>query len=41
MERLYRKEVLKEHDEPVLQIQGLGGGKRKQDIAEVVHKDVV
>src|SRR6185503_2743427 len=41
MERLYRKEVLKENAEPVLQIQGLGGGKRKQEVAEVVHKDVV
>ncbi len=41
MERLYRKEVLKEHAEPVLQIQGLGGAKKKQDVAEVVHKDVV
>ena len=41
MEALYRKEVLKEHAEPVLQIQGLGGGKKKQDVAEVVHKDVV
>jgi len=26
---------------PVLQIQGLGGAKKKQDVAEVVHKDVV
>ncbi|HKC57261.1 MAG TPA: hypothetical protein VKC35_14095, partial [Vicinamibacterales bacterium] len=41
MERLYRKEVLKEHDEPVLQIQGLGGAKKKQEVAQVVHKDVV
>jgi tetraether lipid synthase len=39
MERLYRQEVLKE--QPTLQIQGLGGGKKKQDVAEVVHKDVV
>ena len=31
MEALYRKEVLKEQPgEPVLQIQGLGGGKKKQ-----------
>jgi hypothetical protein len=41
MERLYRKEVLKEAAEPVLQIQGLGGARKKQDVAEVVHKDVV
>src|SRR5690242_8148618 len=39
MERLYRQEVLKE--QPTLQIQGLGGGKKKQEVAEVVHKDVV
>jgi hypothetical protein len=31
--------VLKE--QPTLQIQGLGGGKKKTDVAEVVHKDVV
>jgi hypothetical protein len=31
--------VLKE--QPTLQIQGLGGAKKKQDVAEVVHKDVV
>src|SRR5215813_10317720 len=39
MERLYRQQVLKE--QPTLQIQGLGGGKKKQEVAEVVHKDVV
>jgi hypothetical protein len=39
MERLYRQQVLKE--EPTIQIQGLGGGKKKQAVAEVVHKDVV
>jgi len=39
MERLYRQEVLKE--QPTLQIQGLGGAKKKQEVAEVVHKDVV
>src|SRR6187455_1322730 len=33
MERLYRQEVLKE--QPTLQIQGLGGGKKKQEVAEV------
>ena len=36
MERLYRQEVLKE--QPTLQIQGLGGAKKKQEVAEVVHK---
>jgi hypothetical protein len=42
MEALYRKEVLKEQPgEPVLQIQGLGGGKRKQEVAEVTHKPTV
>src|SRR6476469_8898023 len=43
MEALYRKEVLKEQPgEPILQIQGLGGGKKKkQDVQEVTHKDVV
>src|SRR6187397_200377 len=35
MERLYRQEVLKE--QPTLQIQGLGGGKKKQEVAELVH----
>ena len=39
MERLYRQQVLKE--QPTLQIQGLGSARRKQDVAEVVHKDVV
>jgi hypothetical protein len=39
MERLYRQEVLKE--QPTIQIQGIGGAKKKQDVAEVVHKDVV
>jgi hypothetical protein len=38
MERLYRQQVLKE--QPTLQIQGLGG-KKKQDVQEVTHKDVV
>ena len=41
MERLYRQQVLKEPDVPVLQIQGLGGGRKKQDVAEVVHKPTV
>ena len=39
MERLYREQVLKE--QPTLQIQGLGGGKKKQDVQPVAHKDVV
>jgi len=38
MERLYRQQVLKE--QPTLQIQGLGG-RQKQDVQPVVHKDVV
>jgi hypothetical protein len=38
MERLYRQQVLKE--QPTLQIQGLGG-KKKQDVQEVTHKDIV
>jgi hypothetical protein len=39
MERLYRQQVLKE--QATLQIQGLGGTKKKQDVQPVVHKDVV
>jgi len=40
--RLYRQEVLKEQpSEPVLQIQGLGGGRKKQELQEVVHKPTV
>ena len=39
MEALYRKEVLKE--QPTLQIQGLGGGRKKQDVQEVVQKPTV
>ena len=41
MSRLYRQHVLKE--QPTLQIQGLGGGgaKKKQDVAEVVHKPTI
>ena len=38
MARLYRQEVLKE--QPTLQIQGLGGGKKKQPQA-VLHKPTV
>jgi hypothetical protein len=38
MEKLYRQQVLKE--QPTLQIQGLGGAKRKP-VQEVTHKDVV
>ena len=36
MERLYRQEVLKE--QPTLQIQGLGGAPKKQELQEVAHK---
>jgi uncharacterized radical SAM superfamily Fe-S cluster-containing enzyme len=39
MERLYRQQVLKE--QPTIQIQGLGAGRKKQDVAEVVHKPTV
>jgi uncharacterized radical SAM superfamily Fe-S cluster-containing enzyme len=39
MERLYRQQVLKE--QPTVQIQGLGGARKKQDVAEVVHKPTV
>jgi hypothetical protein len=39
MEKLYRQEVLKE--QPTLQIQGLGGARKKQNVAEVVHKPTV
>jgi tetraether lipid synthase len=39
MERLYRQEVLKE--QPTIQIQGLRGPKKKQDVQPVTHKDVV
>jgi hypothetical protein len=39
MEALYRKEVLKE--QPTIQIQGLGGARKKQQVAEVVHKPTV
>jgi hypothetical protein len=39
MERLYRKEVLRE--QPTIQIQGLGGGRKKQELQEVVHKPTV
>ncbi len=42
MEALYRKEVLKEEPAgPVLQIQGLGGGRKKQAVAELTHKPTV
>src|SRR4051794_14257495 len=36
MAKLYRQHVLKE--EPTLQIQGLGGPKKKQQVQEVLHK---
>ena len=38
MERLYRQQVLKE--QPTIQIQGLRA-RRKQEVAEVVHKPTV
>jgi hypothetical protein len=28
-------------EQPTIQIQGLGGAKKKQDVQPVVHKDVV
>ena len=37
MAKLYRQHVLKE--QPTLQIQGLGGPKKKQDVQPVLHKD--
>jgi 7,8-dihydro-6-hydroxymethylpterin dimethyltransferase len=40
MERLYRQHVLKEPATPVIQIQGLGG-KKKQDVQDVLHKPEV
>jgi hypothetical protein len=39
MERLYRQHVLRE--EPTIQIQGLGGGKKKQELQPVAHKEIV
>src|SRR5262249_933180 len=39
MARLYRQHVLKE--QPTLQIQGLGGTKKSQEPAPVLHKPVV
>jgi len=36
MEALYRQHVLKE--QPTIQIQGLGGAKKKADVQEVLHK---
>jgi 7,8-dihydro-6-hydroxymethylpterin dimethyltransferase len=39
MERLYRQQVLKE--QPTLQIQGLSGLKKKQDVQPVAHKPTV
>src|SRR2546423_1740492 len=39
MAKLYRQHVLKE--EPTLQIRGLGGAKKKQDVQEVLHKPTV
>ena len=40
MAALYRQHVLKEAPpEPVIQIKGLGGAKKKQDVQEVLHKN--
>jgi hypothetical protein len=39
MAKLYRQHVLKE--QPTLQIQGLGGPKKKQDVQPVLHKPAV
>jgi uncharacterized radical SAM superfamily Fe-S cluster-containing enzyme len=39
MAKLYRQHVLKE--QPTLQIQGLGGPKKKQDVQPVLHKPTV
>jgi len=39
MADLYRQVVLKE--QPTLQIQGLGGTKKKQEVQEVLHKPTV
>jgi uncharacterized radical SAM superfamily Fe-S cluster-containing enzyme len=39
MERLYREQVLKE--QPTIQIQGLSGLKKKQDVQPVAHKPTV
>jgi len=39
MARLYRQHVLKE--QPTLQIQGLGGSRKKQDVQPVLHKPSV
>jgi len=39
MERLYRQQVLKE--QPTIQIQGLGGPRKKEGVQPVTHKDVV
>ena len=41
MEKLYRQHVLKEEPVPVIQIQGLGGGKKKDKEPVVLHKPVV
>ena len=39
MAKLYAQHVLKE--QPMLQIQGLGGPKKKRELQEVLHKPVV
>jgi hypothetical protein len=39
MAALYRQHVLKEAEpEPVIQIKGLGGSKKKDVVQEVLHK---
>jgi hypothetical protein len=39
MAKLYAQHVLKE--QPTLQIQGLGGAKKKPAVQEVLHKPIV
>jgi len=39
MARLYRQQVLKE--QPTIQIQGLGGPKKKSNVQPVLHKPEV
>src|SRR4029450_1172044 len=41
MEKLYRQHVLKAEPVPVVQIQGLGGGKKKSKEPVALHKPVV
>jgi hypothetical protein len=39
MAKLYRQHVLKE--QPTLQIQGLGGARKKSDVQPVLHKPTI